>query len=126
MMTNLDVWEVDRLAAAELIAALGGASNGDLPRIAAEAFARHRIQSHQWAAKRVHQSAVEALEAGASREFDRRDAVWTDGYRYAEHCLGACSPATLLGTAVGPVVSKGQALRRMVRTAKSAGAVSLR
>ncbi|MDE2621372.1 MAG: hypothetical protein KGL54_14525 [Sphingomonadales bacterium] len=116
-MTNPDVWEVDRIAAAELLAALKDAADEDLPRIA-EAFARHRAQSHQWAAKRVHRAAIEALENAASREMDRRNETWADGYRFAEQCLWACNPAELLGTPGRPGATKGQILRSLIRTAK--------
>lgn len=117
-MANNEVWDVDRIAAAELLAALQRAPAEALAAIAEQAFSRHRTESHEWAARRVHQSAVAELDAGARREFDRRDAIWADGYRFAEQCLQACTPNELLGAVTGRSVSRGQVLRRLIRTAK--------
>jgi len=117
-MAENGVWEVDRLAAAELLASIKAACAEDWPSIVMQALSRHRSESQRWAAKRVQESAIQSLEEEASREFERRDAIWTDGYRFAEQVLNACSPDELLGTATRPPPSKGQVLRNLVRLAR--------
>ena len=117
-MTETDVWNVDRVAAAELLASLRETAEADWADVMAQAFSRCRFQSYQWAAKRVHESAIKVLEAAASREFCARDSHWSDGYRYAEQKIYAATPLDLLGADAQPVRTKGQILRSLLRAAK--------
>lgn len=112
------VWEVDRIAAAELLALLKEAPEADWGMLAAKAFCKSRLQSYEWAAQRVHESAIKVLEAQAMETFQRKDPVWTDGFRHAEECLTAKSPSELLEVITRPSRSKGQVLRSLLRSAK--------
>ncbi|MEE4538890.1 MAG: hypothetical protein V2J51_10420, partial [Erythrobacter sp.] len=115
-MGDESVWEVDRIAASELLAFLANSPQADWGILAAKAFSKMRLQSYEWAAERVHQSAIKALKTEAAEIFQHQEPEWTDGYRHAEECLLATSPAELLE--VNTRASKGQVLRSFIRTAK--------
>ncbi|WP_298198794.1 hypothetical protein [Novosphingobium sp.] len=113
-------WDIDRIAAADLLNLLRGAREEEWLGLATEALSRHRRQANEWAAKRVHRAAIDALEAGSSREFHRHDAIWADGFRAAEQCLCQSTPAQLLGMGPPEPVSQGQVLRGLIRAARAA------
>jgi hypothetical protein len=117
-MEDANVWEVDRIAASELLAVLKQTSEADWARVIEKAFSKARLQSCQWAASRVHGSAVKVLEIESREEFQRREAAWTDGFRHAEECLMSQTPSELLETVVPPPRSQGQLLRAMLRSAR--------
>lgn len=117
-MEDANVWEVDRIAASELLSLLKQTSEEDWGRVIAKAFSKSRFQNYQWAARRVHDSAIRVLELEAKEEFQRREAVWADGYRHAEECLMSQTPSDLLETVVPPPKSQGQLLRAMLRSAR--------
>jgi hypothetical protein len=117
-MEDTNVWEVDRIAASELLSLLKQTSEEDWGRAIAKAFSNFRFQSYQWAASRVRDSAIKVLELEAKEEFQRREAVWADGYRHAEGCLMSQTPSELLETFVPPPKSQGQLLRAMLRSAR--------
>jgi hypothetical protein len=123
-MGDGSVWEIDRLAAAELLALLRVAPEADWANLAAKAFSKSRLQSYEWAARRVHESAIKALEAESIETFERKDPIWTDGFRHAEECLMAQSPSELLEVVVRPPRSKGQVLRSLFRAAKRGATIS--
>ena len=117
-MEDANVWDVDRIAAAKLLASLRETSEADWGQIIAKAFSRSRFQSYQWAASRVHESAIKVLEAESLEEFQRREAVWADGYRHAEECLMSQTPSELLEAVARPPKSQGQVLRALLRSAR--------
>jgi hypothetical protein len=117
-MADEGVWGVDRVAAAELLALLKGAPEADWDILAAKAFSTKRLQSYEWAARRVHESAIKELETEATEMFQRKEPMWTDGYRHATESLMAKSPIKLLGLMSRPPQSKGQVLRSFLRSAK--------
>lgn len=117
-MEDANVWEVDRIAASELLSLLKQTSEEDWGRVIAKAFSKSRFQNYQWAARRVRDSAIRVLELEAKEEFQRREAVWADGYRHAEECLMSQTPSALLETVVPPPKSQGQLLRAMLRSAR--------
>jgi hypothetical protein len=117
-MEDGSVWDVDRVAATELLALLRDAPEADWRSLAAKAFCRARLQSYEWAARRVHESAIKVLEAEATETFHRKEPVWTDGFRHAEECLTAKAPSELLEVITRPSRSKGQVLRSIMRSAK--------
>lgn len=121
-MEDGSVWEVDRVAAAELLSLLKQTSEEDWGQVIAKAFSRSRFQNYQWAATRVRDSAIRVLEQEANEEFHRREAIWADGYRHAEACLISQTPAELLETFVPPPKSQGQLLRAMLRSARQQSA----
>lgn len=123
-MGDGSVWEIDRLAAAELLALLRVTPEADWAILAAKAFSKSRLQSYEWAARRVHESVIKTLEAESIETFERKEPVWTDGFRHAEECLMAKSPSELLEVAVRPSKSKGQVLRSLFRTAKREATIS--
>lgn len=106
------------MAAVELLALLKEAPEADWSVIAAKAFSGARLKSYDWAAKRVHESAIKVLEQEAAEMFQRKDPVWTDGFRHAEECLIAASSSELLAVIIRPPRSKGQVLRSFLRSAK--------
>ncbi|MDC8753328.1 hypothetical protein OIK40_01575 [Erythrobacter sp. sf7] len=118
IMGDDNVWDVDRVAAAELLALLKAAPEAEWDLLSAKAFSKTRLQNYEWAARRVHGSAIKVLEKEATEVFPRRDMVWTDGYRHAEHCLMNKSPSQLLGLTSHPAKSKGQILRGFIRSAR--------
>jgi hypothetical protein len=118
-MGDENVWEVDRIAAAELLACLEKSPQADWIILAAKAFSKTRLQSYEWAARRVHQSAIKALETEAAEIFQHQEPEWTDGYRHAEECLMATSPSELLE--VNTHASKGQVVRSFIRSTKRRG-----
>lgn len=124
-MGDAHYWEVDRMAAAELLATLKEHPEAEWGVIAAEAIAKTRRQSYEWAAQRVRQSALAVLEREASGAFQHKEATWTDGFRHAEKCLMATSPTQLLGVTTRPAPTKGQVLRALLRSAKR-GKASIR
>lgn len=113
-----EIWEVDRVAAAELAAALRAAGPDDWAGLLAQAFSKSRRQNCEWAARRVHESVIGLLESEAVEQFSHRDQRWTDGFRYAEERLSTQSPLGLLAIAASPSRSKGQILRGMIRSAR--------
>ena len=117
-MGDENVWEVDRIAAAELLAFLKVAPQEDWGILAAKAFSKTRLQSYEWASRRVHQSAIKVLETEATEMFQRKESMWTEGYRHAEECLMAKSPSELLDVITRPSRSKGQVLRSFLRSTK--------
>lgn len=117
-MGDAHYWEVDRMAAAELLAMLREYPEADWGVIAAEAIAKTRRQSYEWAAQRVRQSALGVLEREAAETFQHKDATWTDGFRHAEKCLLATSSTELLGVTTRPAPTKGQVLRALLRSAR--------
>lgn len=123
-MGDARYWEIDRVAAAELLATLREAPEADWGEIAAEAIAKTRRQSYDWAAKRVRQTALGVLEREAADAFQHKDAIWTDGFRHAEKCLLATSPSDLLGVTTRPAPTKGQILRTLLRSARRGKAAS--
>jgi hypothetical protein len=123
-MGDGSVWEIDRLAAAELLALLKVTPEADWGNLAAKAFSKSRLQSYEWAARRVHESVIKTLEAESIETFERKDPIWTDGFRHAEECLMAKSPSELLEVVVRPSRSKGQVLRSLFRTAKRGATIS--
>lgn len=123
-MGDGSVWEIDRLAAAELLALMRVTPEADWAILAARAFSKSRLQSCEWAARRVHEAVIKTLEAESIETFDRKEPVWTDGFRHAEECLMAKSPSELLEVVVRPSRSKGQVLRSLLRTAKREATIS--
>lgn len=117
-MEDGSVWEVDRIAAAELLALLKKAPEADWGILAAKAFSKARLQSYEWAARRAQESAIKALETEAIEVFQRKESVWTDGYRHAEEYLAAMAASELLEVSTRPARSKGQVLRSFIRSAK--------
>lgn len=117
-MGHENVWEVDRIAAAELLTLLEEAPEAEWGGLAAKAFSGTRLKSYDWAAKRVHESAIKVLEKESTEMFQRKESAWTDGFRRAEECLMAKSPSELLGVMIHPPRSKGQVLRSFIRSAK--------
>jgi hypothetical protein len=117
-MGDMPDWEIDRIAATKLIALIKEAPEEHWGRLTAEAFSQARIQNYDWAAKRVHETALKLLETCATDEFRRRDASWTDGYRYAEEYLSSQAPSELLGVDVRSPMTKGQVLRSLLRLKK--------
>lgn len=117
-MGDGNVWDVDRIAAAELLALLKGAPEADWGLLAAKAFSEKRLQSYEWAARRVHEAAIKVLETEGTEMFQRKEPMWTDGYRHAEKCLMTKSPIELMGVITRPSRSKGQVLRSFLRSAK--------
>ncbi|MFY8047936.1 MAG: hypothetical protein ACOVNS_03875 [Erythrobacter sp.] len=117
-MGDGNVWDVDRIAAAELLALLKGAPEPDWDLLAAKAFSNNRLQNYEWAARRVHESAIKVLETEATEMLQHKEPMWTDGYRHAEKCLMTKSPTELLGVITRSSRSKGQVLRSFLRSAK--------
>lgn len=125
-MDDDNVWGVDRVAAAALLALLRDAPEDDWGALAAKAFCTSRLESYEWAAGRVHQAAIKALEAEASNTFYRKEPAWTEGFRHAEECLVAKLPSDLLDVDTRPSRSKGQFLRRFLRSARAVERTSIR
>jgi hypothetical protein len=123
-MGDGSVWEIDRLAAAELLALLRVTPEADWGKLAAKAFSKSRLQSYEWAARRVHDSVIKTLETESVETFERKEPIWTDGFRHAEECLMSKTPAELLEVVARPSKSKGQVLRSLFRTAKRGATIS--
>lgn len=123
-MDDASVWEIDRLAAAEILTVLQSAKKADWPDLIAQVFAKARLNNYEWAAQRVRETVIDILEAEAVEEFQRKEAMWTDGFRHAEECLFAHNPSELLRVYPGSSKSTGQVLRSMVRSARQRPAFS--
>jgi hypothetical protein len=123
-MGDGSVWEIDHLAAAELLALLRVTPEADWGILAAKAFSKSRVQSYEWAARRVHWAVIKVLEAEATETFQRKEPMWTDGFRHAEECLMAQTPSELLEVVARPSISKGQVLRSLFRSAKRGATIS--
>lgn len=119
-MDDTGVWDVDRLAAAELLVSLNASDHAEWAHLVARAFCKTRQQNVRWAARRVHDAAIQILEEAAIEEFVHRDAMWNEGFRFAENELSVQNPADLLGIDLAPSKSRGQVLRSMIRDTKSA------
>ena len=117
-MSNDGVWEVDRVAAADLLAALEAVPEPEWGVIVAQALARNRRQSYDWASQRARQSALQVLEKEAAETFQRHNGEWIDGFRHAEKCLMTTTPSALLALPANQARSKGQILRSLVRSAR--------
>jgi len=118
------VWEVDRLATADLLASLKTVTEAEWPNVIARAFAKARVKNYEWAAQRVRDSVIDLLEAEAVEEFQRKEMSWTDGFMHAEGCIAAQTASDLLDVSTDLSKSKGQVLRSLIRSARQQSTLS--
>lgn len=118
-MGDSAAWSIDRLAANNLLASLRLEAAAETVDAVAEHFAKHRRDSIEWAANRVHSSIVRRLESAVPDQFARHGEGWADGYRFAEQQIATCIPEQLLELPSDTVRTKGQVLRAMMRQARS-------
>lgn len=112
-------WSIDRLAANNLLASLKLEATSETLDVVAEHFSKHRRNSIEWAAKRVHSSVIRTLESALPPHFDRQGENWAEGARFAEHQVATMIPEDLLELPSDTARTKGQVLRAMVRQARN-------
>lgn len=117
-MSDVQCWEIDRLAARRLLSRLGVEPAPATVEDAATVFAEHRTDVEHWVAERVQSRILEALETRSLQEFGQKDENWATGFRAAEEMVAKLVTNDLLDQPAGAAQSKGQALRRMLRTAR--------
>ncbi|MDE2596551.1 MAG: hypothetical protein KGL44_06720 [Sphingomonadales bacterium] len=117
-MPESQPWEIDRVAAAQMLTALGIADTPEAARIAAGQLARHREKAMRWAVERARDRLVQDLERGAVDHYPRENEAWARGYGCAEMQVASVSADDLLDITQGAPRSPGQVLRGMIRAAK--------
>ena len=114
-MNDSHNWSVDRIAASNLLVALGiKADDEQVSRVAAH-FAQHRVAAYQWIAERIQGNALQQLESASMRLFRRHDDSWVAGFEAAEQVVMGIEPNQLIDVPFGDAPSKGRVLRSMVR-----------
>jgi hypothetical protein len=117
-MDESNVWSMDRLAAANLLADLRLEPNdANLERVERH-FAQHRLTAMEWAAKRAQSSIIARVEAASARYFPHHGEEWAAGFCCAEQQIATVGSVEMLQIDTGKAASKGQILRRMVRQAR--------
>ncbi len=122
-MSELQCWEIDRLAAGRLLGRLKIKATPPIVEEVAMEFAQHRKDVEQWVADRVQSKIVSKLEARSMRDFGRMDENWNNGFSAAEELVARLMPNELLDQPSGKALSKGQVLRSMVRAARERSAI---
>lgn len=122
-MGELRFWEIDRLAASNLLARLQIEVTPAIVEEVATEFARHRKDVEQWVAERVQSQIVSELEERSMRDFGRMDESWNSGFSAAEELIATLMPNELLDQPYGKAPSKGEVLRSMVREARKNSAI---
>lgn len=117
-MDNATQWSVDRLAAGKLALQLKLEASDALIEAIARHFAAHRRSMIEWAAERVQDNMVRALEEASTDSFIHRSEDWARGFQHAEELVIGTSPRELLELEPDQARSKGQILRSMVRQAR--------
>lgn len=117
-MDDSKSWSIDRLAANNLLASLKLEATAETLDVVAEHFSKHRRNSIEWAAKRVHSSVIRNLELTLPAHFSRQSEDWADGVRFAEHQVATMIPQALLELPSEKTRTTGQVLRAMVRQAR--------
>jgi hypothetical protein len=110
-------WDMDRLAAGQLAAALGLPEEGR--EAMAQAFARHRESAMEWAASRVRDRIGQGLESAMLEQVARRNEDWAEGVAWAQMQVAGMGTGELLGRVPGRPRTRGQVLRSLVRAARS-------
>lgn len=110
--------EVDRIAARSLLSALGVDASEDALRLATRTLAKHRVTGSDWAARRAHEHALDALEASSMEQFTGHASEWSEGFIAAQQSLLRIDPTERLGLYSEKPRSKGQILRAMMRQAR--------
>lgn len=122
-MGELRFWEIDRLAASNLLARLEIEVTPAIVEEVAMEFARHRQDVERWVAERVQSQIVSKLEERSIRDFGRMDESWNSGFSAAEELIATLMPNDLLDQPYGKAPSKGEVLRSMVREARKNAAI---
>jgi hypothetical protein len=117
-MDHATHWSVDRLAAGNLLAQLKLDASDDLIDLVTRHFSEHRRNMVEWAAERVHDNVVRALEDASTGSFSYRSEDWVRGFQHAEALVLGMPPRELLQLEADNVRSKGQILRTMVRQSR--------
>jgi len=117
-MGDSNVWDVDRLAASNLLAELKLDAGEAKLEAAAKHFARHRLNSNSAAAERAHSSIVQRLESASTEQFGHTSDEWQEGFIYAEQQVLTMTAEELLDLSPEQERSKGQRVRDMMREAR--------
>lgn len=118
-MGDITGWSVDRLAANNLLAALGVDATEERLDIAARHFSLHRETAMSLAAERARTQAIRALEQGSADRLADEPPQWGDGYRYAEEIIARLAPDDWMDMGPARARTKGQILRTLMRSARS-------
>lgn len=118
-MSDSNFWSVDRVAANNLLADLKLEATADILETVTKHFAQNRQSAIGWAAERSHSYVIRKMESVSSIYFDRKNAEWTDGFRFAQHQIAIIRPQELLELGSDKARTKGQVLRALVRHARS-------
>jgi hypothetical protein len=111
-------WSVDSLAASNLLAQLKLDATDDLVGLVTRHFSEHRRNMVEWAAERVHDNVVRAMEDASTGSFSYRSEDWVRGFQHAEELVVGMTPRELLQLEADQTRSKGQILRTMVRQSR--------
>ena len=118
-MDDSNAWNVDRLAANNLLAELKLEATDERIDSVVSHFARHRQAAYAWAAERVHAGMIARLETASMENFASQSEEWGNGFRFAEHEINMLTPTELLESQNEQVPSAGQLMRSLIRQARN-------
>ena len=115
MMDDSDIWDVDRLAATNLAAALGLQPEPRQLHILARHLAQHRLDACGWSVERVRSNLLDRFASISADSFQNRPDQWSDGFRFAEQATITMTSEELLKLAPRKTITRGQRLRALIR-----------
>lgn len=119
-MTGVQIWDVDRLMAARVIADLGVEPTETSLTTVARHAADHRQDASFWAARRLQSTLMNRLsDCLRSIRRDHRT-EWYDGFREAEACIATTPAAEALQITHSPPPTVAGIVRRKIREVKAA------
>lgn len=118
-MTDSGTWDIDRLAAQELLTRLNRDADPEALAVVAAQFARQRKVTLAWAAERAKAQILRMLEEQQMDYISRHGEEWAAGVGFAELQIASMSEEDLLGLPSDQERSAGQILRHMLRQARS-------
>ncbi|WP_079731897.1 hypothetical protein [Novosphingobium mathurense] len=117
-MNSAQIWDVDRIVAVRILAAIGvEASKENVEAIAPHAAA-HRLDSAYWAAKRVQIANLERLAEQLRSDYRAHETAWYDGFQEAEACVATTTADEALGVATTTPQTVAEIVRSQIRRAK--------
>lgn len=125
-MNSSQIWDVDRIAAAKILVALGVEASKEKVEAIAFHAAAHRLDSAYWAAKRVQIANLERLAEQLRSDYRAHASAWYDGFQEAEACVATTTADEALGVVTATPQTVAEIVRSQIRRAKVKKAQYLR
>ena len=115
-MDRSDYWEIDRLAASQLVSALK-CKPSEIDGITL-AFTKYRKTISEWIVKKTHDDIAGLLEKESMNYFSHHDAQWIEGYLFAQRVVSEFEMAQDELTGSPAKTTKGDFLRDSIRSVR--------